>query len=163
MPPATLTSPYSDDETRTKLTEVIIEEFIQANWNDSDADVEESAIAFGKHPTDLLQSDKQITLRVDWFYTKRNIMSPNRTEFIDWLKIQSYVNNPELNTGRDARAVKILKYLERMIITNQGDMPKGIYEWILEESGVRPDPEKRNLSVVEITCYVKYIADKIIS
>ena len=161
--PATLSSPYNDDETRTKLTEVIIEEFIEASWNDTDAGIAKSTIAFGKHPTDLLQSDKQITLRVDWFYTKRNIISPNRTEFVDWHKIQAYVNNPELNTGRDPRAVQILKYLERMIITNQGNMPKGIYEWILEESGVRPDPEKRNLSVVEITSYAKYIADKVVT
>lgn len=161
--PATLTSPYPDDETRTKLTEKIIEEFIEANWDNTRAGVDKAKIAFGKHPTDLLTTDKPITLRCDWFYTKRNIMGPTRTEFIDWHKIQVYVNNPELNTGRDPRAVKILKYLEEMIITNQGDMPKGLYEWILEESGVRPDPEKRNLSVVEITAHVKYIADKVVT
>src|SRR5678816_3156090 len=105
--PITVTSPYGDDETRTKEVSKIIEEFIEGNWNVTGVSVND--VAFGRYGDELLQTGKDITLRAYSIFENVRRMTDNgsRWEYLETIVVDIYVLNNEDNSARDPRAIKI--------------------------------------------------------
>src|SRR4249919_1467297 len=107
-----VTSPYSDDETRTKEVSKIIEEFIESQW--AVTGIPSSDVAFGRYGNELLQTDKDITLRAYSIFEDVKPMTINgsRLEYLETIVVDIYVLNNEDLSARDPRATKIRKWLD---------------------------------------------------
>lgn len=157
----TVTSPFGDDETRTKDICVILEEWISDNWDETATGILKSAIKFGFSGDQILQSGKNIVLRCYTFFSTRDRLTVDggRWEYSDSIYIDIYVLNNNLATGRDPRAVKMMKFIENLCLIHQGDSSKGIFNIKLKSSTMDQDPFKTNLTHVKIGVVVNYIAD----
>ena len=156
-----VSSPYGDDETRTKEVSKIIEEFIESQW--AVTGIASSDVAFGRYGSELLQTGKDITLRAYSIFedVKRMTINGSRNEYLETIVVDIYVLNNEDLSARDPRATKIRKWLDGLFAMHQGDMPKGIYE--IDYRGARPesDPFNPNITRVKAVLDVRYILDVI--
>lgn len=158
--PFELRSPYPDDETRTRDITKILEEFIHDNWDVQGIDPDND-VAFGKYGDELLQTGKQITLRCYTFFTSRdsNIYGRRRWFYEDGINIDVYVLNNDRDDQRDPRAIKIMKWLEELITSHEGDMTKGIDKILLRSSDLRSDPFNSRLTHAVVSVMVYSIGD----
>lgn len=156
-----VTSPYPDDETRTSDICVVLENWIKDNWDETGTGILKTDIKFGYAGDQILQSGKNIVLRCYTYFSTRDriTIGGNRWEYVDNIYIDIYVLNNNLQTGRDPRAVKMMKFIEGLCLIHQGDSSKGIYEIKLKNSVMDLDPFKNNLTHLKIGVVVTYIAD----
>lgn len=158
-----LKSPYNDDETRIKDAAKVLEKWIEDTWDNTRSGVNKTDILFGKKPEDMMTFNKEICLRCYTFYGKRDSgnYGNGRLIMIDSTNIEIWVMNNEDLSGYDARAIKIWKYIEEWLWVHYGDDHKGIYEVKLINAGLKPQPEKRNLTNPVILVEITYFADKL--
>jgi hypothetical protein len=156
-----VSSPYLDDQTRTDDICILIENWIKDNWDETATGILKTDIKFGYAGDQILQSGKNIVLRAYVFFSTRDRMNVggSRWQFTDSIYIDIYVLNNNLATGRDPRAIKMMKFIEGLCLTHQGDSTKGIYEIKLKNSVMDQDPFKNNLTHAKIGVVVTYIAD----
>lgn len=157
----TVQSPYGDDQTRSKEITVMVEEFIEDNWNQTRTTVPVTDVEFGVFGTQILQSGKPITLRAYTFFedAKRMDIDGHRWRYEEGVIVDIYVLNNETNSGRDTRAIAIKKWLDELFIIWQGKMVKGIYEMTFRGSRLDNDVEASNITRVKATVEITYIMD----
>lgn len=157
----TVQSPYSGDETRSKEITVMIEEFIEDNWNQTRTTVPVTDVEFGVFGTQILQAGKPITLRAYTFFENATRMDidGHRWRYEEGVIVDIYVLNNETNLGRDTRAIAIKKWLDELFIIWQGKMVKGIYEMTLRGTRLDNDVEASNITRVKATVEVVYLMD----
>ncbi len=106
--PFTITSPYGDDQTRTKQIPKILEEFITANWNQTKTGVAVGDIAFNTTGDKILHSSKDITLKA--YNIFKNItpldVSRRRRRVVETVIIDVYVLNNNDDAAREETANK---------------------------------------------------------
>jgi hypothetical protein len=159
--PITVQSPYGDDETRFKEITVMVEEFIELNWDPVKTTVPVTDVAFGVFGTQILQDGRPITLRAYTFFedARRMDVSGRRWRYQENVIVDIYVLNNEINSGRDPRAIAIKKWLEELLITWQGKMVKGIYELTFRGTRLDNDVRASNITRVKAEVEVVYIID----
>lgn len=157
----TVSSPYIDDETRSKEITVMLEEFIEQEWDPAKTTVPVTDVDFGVFGTMILQSGRPITLRAYTFFedARRMDVSGHRWRYQENVIVDIYVLDNESNSGRDPRAVAIKKWLEELLITWQGKMVKGIYEITFRGTRLDNDVRASNITRVKAEVEVVYILD----
>jgi hypothetical protein len=157
----TVKNPFPDSETETKEVTVMIEEFIEQEWDQVRTTVPVTDIDFGVFGTMILQSDKPITLRAYTFFenAERMDVSGHRWRYQENVIVDIYVLNNEDNSGRDPKAIAIKKWLEGLFITWQGKMVKGIYELTFRGTRLDNDVRASNITRVKAEVEVVYILD----
>lgn len=159
----TVASPYVGDETRQKEITVMVEEFIQQEWDPVRTTVPATDVAFGVFGTQILQDGRPITLRAYTFFedARRMDVSGHRWRYQENVIVDIYVLNNESNSGRDPRAIAIKKWLEELLVIWQGKMVKGIYEITFRGTRLDNDVKASNITRVKAEVEVVYILDVI--
>jgi len=159
----TVKNPFTDDETRAKPVEKIIEDIIESNWDAVKTTVNVDDVAFGFFGNKILQSGKEITLRA---YSIFEDLPPiditrNRREYFHTLIIDIYVLSNERDDQRDPRAIAIMKWLDELFIIIGDVSQRGIYEMNYRGARMDPDPESSNITRVKAMLDLRYILDKV--
>src|SRR6476469_3255502 len=154
-----LTSPFTNDLTRTTDIEKIIEQFIKDNWDQTKTGVSLSKIKFGQWADTILSGQTDMTLRIELVYNAGNCLdvAARAWEWNAYLNIDFFVLNNSTNQNYDIRAKNMMKFLEELFIIKQGDPYKGIYAFRFRGAFSMPDPEQKNIDRRRISIVASYV------